>query len=200
MAGHVLGPPNRPVVMERPIREALDQHSRPLALDQQRKEEPMNAVMCMNHPERPADETGTDYGPPLCSECAREAGLPVSRPNTVPAPRWSRRGGRPDLVTLCGSMRFVDEMLHVAAELTAAGAIVLAPFVVVQPRQQLGDQAALKARLDELHRRKIELSDRVIVVSDPAGYVGESTRSEIAYADRLGIPVLHRRTARPVAA
>ncbi len=152
----------------------------------------MNDVMCMNHPERPADETGADYGPPLCPECAREAGLP--------APRWSRRGGRPDVVTLCGSMRFVAELLHVAAELTANGAIVLAPFVVMAPREQSGDQAALKARLDELHRRKIELSDRVIVVSDPAGYIGESTRSEIAYAERLGIPVGHRRIARPVAA
>ncbi len=161
----------------------------------------MNDVMCMNHPERPADETGADYGPPLCPECAREAGLPAPRPAAAPAaPRWSRRGGRPDMVTLCGSMRFVAELLHVAAELTANGAIVLAPFVIVAPREQSGDQAALKARLDELHRRKIELSDRVIVVSDPAGYIGESTRSEIAYAERLGIPVQHRRIARSVAA
>lgn len=152
--------------------------------------------MCMNHPEWPADETGADYGPPLCPECAREAGLPArpaATPNAIPAPRWSRRGGRPDVVTLCGSMRFVVELLEVAAELTVAGVIVLAPFVVVQPREQIGDQAALKARLDELHRRKIELSDRVIVVSDPAGYIGESTRAEIAYAHDLGVPVEYRR-------
>jgi len=55
-------------------------------------------------------------------------------------------------------------------------------------------------RLDELHRRKIDLSDRVIVVSDPTGYIGESTRAEIAYAEGLGMPVRYRRLALPVAA
>lgn len=104
------------------------------------------------------------------------------------------------MVTLCGSMRFLAELLHVAAEETAAGAIVLAPFVVVQPPAQGGEQAALKARLDELHRRKIELSDWVIVVSDLTGYIGASTRAEIGHAERLGIPVDYRRITRPVAA
>ena len=113
---------------------------------------------------------------------------------------WSGEAVRPDVVTLCGSMRFLAEMLHVAAEQTAAGVIVLAPFVVVQPREQAGDHAALKVRLDELHRRKIDLSDRVIVVSDPTGYIGESTRAEIAYAEGLGMPVRYRRLALPVAA
>lgn len=159
----------------------------------------MNDIMCMNHPAWPADQTGADYGPPLCPDCAGEIGLPAPAA-PAPAPRWSRRGGRPDVVTLCGSMRFLDELLHVAAEQTAAGAIVLAPFVVVQPPAQGGEQAALKARLDELHRRKIELSDRVIVVSDPTGYIGPSTRAEIGHAERLGIPVDYRRITRPVAA
>ena len=32
---------------------------------------------CMNHPGVPADETGADYGPPLCHQCAAEYGLPA---------------------------------------------------------------------------------------------------------------------------
>jgi predicted N-acetyltransferase YhbS len=83
-------------------------------------------------------------------------------------------------------MRFLPQMLDVAAELTTLGVIVLAPFKVIPTGEQTG---VAKARLDALHRRKIALSHRVVVVSDPSYYVGESTRSEIAYAARIGRPV-----------
>lgn len=39
----------------------------------------MNEVMCVNHPEWPADETGADYGPPLCEDCTRWYELPGER-------------------------------------------------------------------------------------------------------------------------
>jgi hypothetical protein len=45
---------------------------------------------------------------------------------------------------------------------------------------------ALKVRLDDQHRQKIRLADRVLVVGD---YIGNSTRAEIAYARELGKPV-----------
>lgn len=45
-----------------------------------------------------------------------------------------------------------------------------------------------KKALDTLHLRKIDLADRVLVVN-PGGYVGESTRREIAYARAAGKPV-----------
>ncbi|MET0843834.1 MAG: hypothetical protein ABWY23_08280, partial [Mycetocola sp.] len=45
-----------------------------------------------------------------------------------------------------------------------------------------------KAALDALHLRKIDLADRVLVVN-PGGYVGESTRREIAYAQASCKPV-----------
>ncbi len=93
---------------------------------------------------------------------------------------------RPEIVTLCGSMRFLPLMLRVAALETAAGAVVLAPFAVVAAQDQNGE---VKTRLDELHRRKIDLADRVVVVSDESGYYGASTRREIAYAEALGTPV-----------
>ena len=43
-------------------------------------------------------------------------------------------------------------------------------------------------RQQNLHLRKIDLADRVLVVN-PGGYVGESTRREIAYARATGTPV-----------
>ncbi|KQZ91209.1 hypothetical protein ASD62_15795 [Phycicoccus sp. Root563] len=74
-------------------------------------------------------------------------------------------------------------MRAVNSELTLAGVIVVAPSEADQsptPEQ--------KAVLDALHRRKIDLADRVLVVN-PGGYVGESTRGEIDYARAAGKPV-----------
>jgi hypothetical protein len=72
------------------------------------------------------------------------------------------------------------EMRAANRDLTLAGVIVLAPCeadVAPTPEQ--------KALLDELHLRKIDLADRVLVVN-PGGYVGESTAREIAYARAAG--------------
>ncbi|OKH76105.1 hypothetical protein EB73_03435 [Mycobacterium sp. SWH-M3] len=95
--------------------------------------------------------------------------------------------GVPSIVTLCGSMRFFGQMLAVAADLTARGHIVLAPFPV--------DESSADARTDELaalHRRKIDMADRVVVVSDESGYIGEATRGEITYAQARGVSIEYR--------
>lgn len=42
-----------------------------------------------------------------------------------------------------------------------------------------------KAMLDDMHKRKIDMADEIFVVN-VGGYIGESTRSEIAYAESLG--------------
>lgn len=92
------------------------------------------------------------------------------------------------VVTLCGSTRFRAEMERVARELLAEGAIVLAPDVVDGPVDE-----TVKAELDRAHRVKIDLADRVVVVTRD-GYVGESTACEIAYAASAGKPIEYRRT------
>lgn len=92
----------------------------------------------------------------------------------------------PAIVTICGSMRFFEHMLTVAAEETLAGNIVLAPFSCVAPDDQAGEA---KRRLDELHLRKIDLSERIVVVTNQDGYIGDSTRREMAYALSAGKPM-----------
>ena len=90
---------------------------------------------------------------------------------------------RPEIVCICGSTRFRDEMRAANRELTFAGVIVVAPGEADEP---VTDEQ--KIALDALHLRKIDLADRVLVVN-PGGYVGESTRGEIAYARAHGKPV-----------
>lgn len=103
---------------------------------------------------------------------------------------------RPEIVCICGSTRFATEMHAANRELTFAGAIVVAPGVFTHAESRSSAMAEVarsitseqKAALDELHRRKIDLADRVLVVN-PGGYIGESTCREIAYATAAGKPV-----------
>lgn len=83
------------------------------------------------------------------------------------------------IITICGSMRFFDQMLQVAADETAKGNIVLAPFSVVAPEGQDGE---FKAMLDRLHFAKIDMSEQIVVVTNQHGYIGDSTRREMGCA------------------
>ncbi|WBB73254.1 hypothetical protein O7602_26810 [Micromonospora sp. WMMD1128] len=93
----------------------------------------------------------------------------------------------PRVIVLCGSTRFRDAFHEVNHRLTLGGHIVLAPGVFghADGTQLTAEQ---KTALDALHLRKIDLADEVIVVN-PNGYIGDSTRAEIAYAHRTGKPV-----------
>ena len=90
---------------------------------------------------------------------------------------------RPEIVCICGSAKFTAEMRAANRELTFAGVIVVAPGESDDP-----PTAEQKAVLDALHLRKIDMADRVLIVN-PGGDVGESTRREIAYARAAGKPV-----------
>ncbi len=98
---------------------------------------------------------------------------------------------RPEIVCICGSTRFAEEMSAANVELTFAGVIVVAPGVFLRAEDHEADEPITpeqKTALDALHLRKIDLADRVLVVN-PGGYIGESTGREIAYARAIGKPV-----------
>jgi hypothetical protein len=101
---------------------------------------------------------------------------------------------RPEIVVLCGSTRFYDTFQQANYDLTMAGKIVLSVGFYPHAKAEhghgegVGHDSAEKVALDELHKRKIDLADRVLVLN-VGGYIGESTRSEIAYALDAGTPV-----------
>lgn len=98
------------------------------------------------------------------------------------------------VICLCGSTRFTNEMLIKQWELTKQGHVVLswcalpATYFRGPDKAHIGDQEGVKDIVDEVHKRKIDLADEVLVINI-GGYIGESTRSEIDYALRLGKPV-----------
>lgn len=98
-------------------------------------------------------------------------------------------GSAPEVVTLCGSTRFRDAFESEQRRLTLEGRIVISVGLWSHP-EGVADGSDVKAALDELHLRKIDISHRIHVI-DVGGYVGESTRREIAYAQRHGKAVTY---------
>jgi nucleoside 2-deoxyribosyltransferase len=101
----------------------------------------------------------------------------------------------PRTVCLCGSSRFYDQYQQAYYDQTMRGEIVLS--IGFYPHAQaahghgegVGHDSEQKIMLDELHKRKIDLADYVLVVSDHTGYYGSSTLSEVRYALEHGKPV-----------
>jgi hypothetical protein len=91
----------------------------------------------------------------------------------------------PRIVCLCGSTRFSDAFHEANLRETLAGNIVLSIGCDFRSDHDLALVGTLtnedKVRLDELHKRKIDLADEILVLN-VLGYIGESTRSEINYA------------------
>ncbi|NYE95798.1 hypothetical protein FHU41_002048 [Psychromicrobium silvestre] len=81
----------------------------------------------------------------------------------------------------------MNEIAAARAELTLAGKIVVGPEVLVHSDPAYSDlhDSSVKQKLDALHLEKIDLADSVFVVN-PGGYIGDSTRAEIAYAREHG--------------
>jgi hypothetical protein len=99
-----------------------------------------------------------------------------------PRPIWGE-GKKPTIVCLCGSTRFIDEFHRMNEKLTMDGYIVLT--VGARKESQVAWGPETKDKLDELHKRKIDLADEILVINK-SGYIGESTRSEINYATKFG--------------
>ena len=92
----------------------------------------------------------------------------------------------PTIVCLCGSTRFWEEFRDAGLRETLRGKIVLSigahsPDSITFAQASDEEGKEIKRKLDNLHKRKIDLADEVLVLN-VGGYIGDSTRSEIEYA------------------
>jgi hypothetical protein len=96
----------------------------------------------------------------------------------------------PHIVCLCGSTRFWEAFRDHGLRFTLEGKIVLsigihAPDSMTFAHATDTEGMQTKIKLDELHKRKIDLADSIFVLN-VGGYIGHSTQSEIAYAQATG--------------
>jgi len=118
----------------------------------------------------------------LVIRALEDAGFEVDEPGET---------NHPTIVCLCGSTRFWREFQRASLRETLAGKIVLSIGAASGtddehfgnlPREEYD---RIKAELDELHLRKIDLADEVLILN-VGGYIGESTSRELEYARKLG--------------
>lgn len=95
--------------------------------------------------------------------------------------------GDPHVICLCGSTRFREEYEYWNRVFTLQGRVVLSVGVFKHDDSEL--TATQAAELDALHLHKIEMADAIFVI-DVDGYVGESTKKEIAHAQAMGKSVV----------
>lgn len=106
---------------------------------------------------------------------------------------------KPKIITICGSTRFADLHYIMKWELEKEGKVICLTINYLPgwyihgqnwTPDHIGEQYGNKDILDELHLRKIDISDSIFVVNQ-AGYIGESTRQEIEYAKKLNKEVIY---------
>ena len=103
---------------------------------------------------------------------------------------------RPKIICLCGSTRFFKEFQEVGLEYTLKGYIVLSIGAAMKSDEEhfghLTDEERdkIKADLDELHLRKIEMADEVYIINKGL-YIGKSTSRELQYAHLLGKEIIY---------
>lgn len=97
-----------------------------------------------------------------------------------------------NVITLCGSTSFREQFLETQKRLTLEGNIVISVGLFghsgdseVWENMDEGTLTKTKEMLDDIHKRKIDMSDEIFVIN-VGGYIGDSTKKEIEYAKASG--------------
>lgn len=100
--------------------------------------------------------------------------------------------GNYKVITLCGSTRFKNEFIEAQKRLTLDGNIVISVGLFghsgdVEVWEGMAEDTVTKTKemLDDMHKRKIDMADEIFVIN-VGGYIGDSTKSEIEYAEKHG--------------
>ncbi len=89
--------------------------------------------------------------------------------------------GKYKVITLCGSTKFKDDFIREQKRLSLEGNIVISVGMFGHSGDDEVWTEGIKEMLDDMHRRKIDMSDEIFVINK-GGYIGSSTKSEIEYA------------------
>jgi len=93
------------------------------------------------------------------------------------------------IITVCGSLKFMKEMMEITEKMELQGNCMLSPIYPTNPdKDAYTDEEVLM--LDKMHKEKIKISDAILVVN-VNNYIGSSTKSEIEYAKSLGKEIIY---------
>lgn len=93
------------------------------------------------------------------------------------------------IITVCGSLRFQQEMMEITEKMDLQGHCMLSP--VYPTRENKDDYTEEEIDVfDRMHKERIKMSNAILVV-DVDHYIGNSTQSEIAFAKSLGKEIIY---------
>lgn len=93
------------------------------------------------------------------------------------------------VITICGSLKFKDEIIKIAMKMELEGNVVLTPIFPINNNKDDFTEKQLNM-LGKMHKEKIKLSDAILVVN-VNGYIGNSTKNEIEYAKSLNKEIIY---------
>ena len=93
------------------------------------------------------------------------------------------------IITVCGSLRFKQEMLEISEKMELQGNCMLTPiYPTKDDKDAYTDEEVIM--LDKMHKEKIKLCDAILVVN-VNNYIGSSTKSEIEFAKSLNKEIIY---------
>lgn len=92
------------------------------------------------------------------------------------------------IITLCGSLKFQKEMMVIAEKMALEGNCILTPVYPIIKNCEKTDEQLKK--LKKAHFKRIELSDAILIINKN-NYIGDSTKLEIEYAQKLGKEIMY---------
>lgn len=92
------------------------------------------------------------------------------------------------IITICGSLKFQQEMITIAQKMTFLGHCVITPIFQTSKNPNYTEEQI--QNLKNAHLKKIDISDAILVVN-VNNYIGESTLLEIEYAKKHNKQVLY---------
>lgn len=93
------------------------------------------------------------------------------------------------IITACGSLRFIKEMMKITEKMELQGNCMLTPIYPTKPDKDAYTEDEIVI-LDKMHKEKIKLSDAILVVNVD-NYIGSSTKSEIEFAKSLNKEIIY---------
>lgn len=102
--------------------------------------------------------------------------------------RYLENGDQMEIITLCGSLKFQNEMMIVAEKLALKGKCILTPVYPVLKNYEITMQEM--QLLKNEHLKRIDLADTILVMNID-NYIGSSTSQEIEYAKKNNKKILY---------
>lgn len=94
------------------------------------------------------------------------------------------------IITVCGSLRYANEMMEITEKMELQGNCMLVP--IYNPNKASKDDFTEEEALmlDKMHKERIKLADTILVVNVD-NYIGSSAKSEIEFAKSLGKEIIY---------